>query len=222
MPDVLPLAALLRHHDQHFAVRLAQQLAVEQVRGDGVVEPHLRLRNLDADKRNIQAGRFFPQGLQQRLLLHKGLLMVEQHVAIAHRNHVVMEHAAVDGRRILLGKDGIFRVQPMQPRHRLARLQGLARRIFLRGHAAAGAPAVDKQLQPLTAVVVAEAVMVCRPFIAQIAVLSEGMVMDEIIFVGKGRAQNRRGGGRFLGAVQLIGQVGDRKVQPAVGAVGGR
>ena len=94
------------------------------------------------------------------------MLMMEQHVAVADRNHIVMEHAVVDGRRILLSEYGIFRIQPMQPCNRLAGFEGLAGRISRRRHAAAGALTVDKKLYPLAAIVGAKAVMVRRPFVA--------------------------------------------------------
>ncbi len=103
-PDVFPLAALLRHHDQHLAVWFAQQLAVEQVRGHGVVERNPLVRHFHAGERDIQTVAFSPQRGQHRRLIDKRLLMVEQHMAIADRDDVVMKHAAIDSLRRLAGQ----------------------------------------------------------------------------------------------------------------------
>ena len=92
-------------------------------------------------------------------------------MAIADRDNVVMKHAAIDSLRRLLGKHRIARIQLVQTGHRFAGLQGLPRRILHRGDAAAGASTIDKQLHALTIVLPAEAVMVGRPFVAEVAML---------------------------------------------------
>ena len=42
---------------------------------------------------------------QHGALLHVGKLVAEQHVAMAHGDHIVVEDAGVDGERILLRED---------------------------------------------------------------------------------------------------------------------
>ena len=53
----------------------------------------------------------------------EGRLVIEQHIAIRHREHIIMECARVDGIRVLLNKHGFSRLDPVQPGNGLARFQ---------------------------------------------------------------------------------------------------
>ena len=140
-------------------------------------------------------------------------------MAIADRDDVVMKHAAIDSLRRLLGKHRVARIQLMQAGHRFAGLEGLPRRILHRGDPAAGASTIDKKLHPLSVILPAEAVMVGRPFIAEVAMLRQRRMVGEVARIGERGAQDRRGGGRLLHTVQLIVQVGDGEMDFAIGAV---
>ena len=58
--------------------------------------------------------------------------MVEKGIAVTDGNHIVMKNTAINGLRVLLGKDHITILEPMQSRHRLGGFQRLPRRVFLR------------------------------------------------------------------------------------------
>lgn len=146
-PDVFPLAALLRHHDQHLAVWFAQQLAVEQVRGYGVVERNPLVRHFHAGERDIQTVAFSPQRGQHCRLIDKRLLMVEQHMAIADRDDVVMKHAAIDSLRPA-GQTPCSADPADAGGPPLRWPRGLPRRILHRGDTAAGASTIDEKLHP--------------------------------------------------------------------------
>lgn len=61
--------------------------------------------------------------------------------------------------------------------------------------------------------------MVGRTFVAEVAMLRQRRVVGEVARIGEGGAQDRRGGGRLLHAVQLIVQVGDGEMNFAIGAI---
>src|SRR5690606_42010540 len=67
------------------------------------------------------------QLLEQRPVLAEGPLVQHQEAPVAHRQHVGVERAAVDARRILLGEERLGPGQPVQPRQGLARLPRLPR-----------------------------------------------------------------------------------------------
>ena len=58
--------------------------------------------------------------------------MVEQHMAIADRDDVVMKNPRVDRRRVLAGEDQLAGIDLIEARYRLAGLKGLPRRIATR------------------------------------------------------------------------------------------
>ena len=75
------------------------------------IDPHRHELEADAARRPAQR-------LDGRRLVGKGLLVVEQDVAVADRDHVVVEHALVDHVRILRREHGAGRVQAVQAGHR--------------------------------------------------------------------------------------------------------
>jgi hypothetical protein len=72
------------------------------------------------------------QLLQELRLVGKRLLMAKQHLAIAHRNHIVMKHAFINHRRILAGENHLPGIDLIQARNRLAGLERLPRRVAQR------------------------------------------------------------------------------------------
>lgn len=61
--------------------------------------------------------------------------------------------------------------------------------------------------------------MVGRPFIAEVAMLRQRRMVGKVARIGERGAKDRRGGGCLLHTVQLIVQVGDGKMDFAIGAV---
>lgn len=146
--------------------------------------------------------------------------MVKQHMPVAHRNHVFVEDAAVDGNLVLLGEQRELRVELMQPRHCFARFARLACRIALRRNTTAErAATVDKQLNTLAVIVSAKTVMVSRALITKVALLWQRIVVAKVRVIVKGGAQDRRSHWRFKGAVQLIVEVRHGKMHPTICAV---
>ena len=65
--------------------------------------------------------------------MEEGLLVEEEHILVAHRDHVVVEHPLIDHVRVLLDEDGALFPEPVQTGDGLAGLQGLAGRVALGG-----------------------------------------------------------------------------------------
>lgn len=94
--------------------------------------------------------------------------MVEQHLLVAHRDNIVVEHPAIDNRRILLHKHRVARIQLMQAGDRFAGLARLTRRIALRPRLVTGLVlAVNEHLHASATVIASQTVMVCGPFVAK-------------------------------------------------------
>ena len=119
--------------------------------------------------------------------------MVEQHLAIAHRDHVVVEHTLVDHRRVLLGVDHAGLAQPVQARDGLAGLQGLPRRVARgrREAAVEGAAAEHEELHAGLAIALAETGVVGRAFVTELRHRRQRGVVGEVALVGEHRPSTR-------------------------------
>ena len=84
-----------------------------------------------------------------------------------------------------------------------------------------GSHLIDVTSEAFTgAVVAAETVMVCRPFVAEQRYLGQRAVYGKPLLIGENRPQQRFGGRRFAGAMEFIGQVGDGQMHPAIQRIG--
>ena len=146
--------------------------------------------------------------------------MAKQHLLIAYRNHIVMKHAFINYRRILSGENHLPGIDLIQAGDGLAGLERLPCRVAQRIIFAPLLAAVNKQLHAWRAVVAAEAVMVCRPFIAEQRYLGQRAVYGKPLLIGENRPQQRFGGRRFAGAMEFIVQVGDGQMHPAIQRIG--
>ncbi len=221
--DVAVLAAFLRHDEHLRAVRARQQLAVEQVRRHRVVHAHGGLGHLDHVQARTACVERSGQRVVDRLLVDERALVREQRVAVADRDHVVVEHARVDHVRILLRIDRRFFGEAVAMRDRAARLEGLARREALRlGPAAVFRAAVHEELDARLAVFGAEARVVRRAFVAECRRAGQRFVHREMRGIGEQRRQ--RAARRFVldRTMQLAAQVRRREVHAAVARVGRR
>ncbi len=61
---------------------------------------------------------FVAQLAQHLFGVEKGVLVIEQHFTVADRDHVVVKHALINHRRVLLPVHNAFIAQAMQARHR--------------------------------------------------------------------------------------------------------
>ena len=104
-PDIGIVTALFRHDQQHAAIRASQQLAVEQVGLDRILHRHRITRHTHGLEVAATAGELVAQLSQYLVSVEEGVLVIEQHLAIAYRDHVVVKHTLVDHRRRLLGVD---------------------------------------------------------------------------------------------------------------------
>ena len=130
------------------------------------------------------------EGVEERVLV------IEQHLAVTHRDHVIVEHALIDHRRVLLGIDHAPVTQAVQAGHRLAGFQGLPRRVALRCREAAveSAAAKDKELHTRVAIIFAEARVVGRAFVTKLSNRRQGGVMSEVLAIVEHRRQHTAGG----------------------------
>ncbi|MNH19616.1 hypothetical protein D3C79_793570 [compost metagenome] len=118
----------------------------------------------------------------------KRLLMVEQQVLVTDRNHIVMEHALVDHRRVLLYEYRMLLIQLMKTSNCLACFTRLACRITRRGRFTAKLLAtINKHLHTTFTVVAAQSVVVGRPFVAKQRHLRQGFVMGKMAWIVKNR-----------------------------------
>ena len=77
-------------------------------------------------------------------------------------------------------------------------------------------PSIDKQLQTRLAIVAAQTVVVCRPFIAKHRDLRQRRMYLEMRIMIKNGAQHAPGGLRFAGAVEFVVQVSNGQMHFAV------
>ncbi|SST08315.1 Uncharacterised protein [Acinetobacter baumannii] len=199
-------------------------MAVEQVGLHRVLHRDLVARHADGAEAAAAAAQLVVQFGKDLLGIEEGVLVMEQHLAIAHRDHIVVEHALVDHRRVLLSVDHSGLAQPVQTRDGLAGFQGLARRIALRRREATveGAATEDEELHAGIAIVLAEARVVGRAFVAELAHCRQRRVMGEMPLVVEHRRQHAAGGGMLDGSVELAVQVGRGEMHAAIGGVGTR
>ncbi len=104
---------------------------------------------------------------QHSTLLNKSPLVAEQYLTVAYRNHIVVKHPLIDDRGVLLGEHHPIRMNLIETRYRLARLQSLARRIALGCGVTMLLTPIDKELKTRFTVFAAETVMVCRSLVAK-------------------------------------------------------
>ena len=142
--------------------------------------------------------------------------MAEQHLAVRHRNHIVVEYAEIDNVWVLPGKDNLMRIHLVKTRHRFTGLAGLPRRIAHRTRVDALFTPIDKQLNARRAIITAEPVMVGSAFIPQQRHLRQRVVHCEKLRVAEDGPQQRRRGRRLQRAVKFVVQVRHRQMHFAV------
>ena len=103
--------ALTRYCQQH-AVCGIQKLAVEQIGSHRIFNGYLLRR--DTHGFQLGTGQALLNVCQHPGFIEKGLIVIEQAIAITDRNHIVVEHTGIDSRWILLGKHGMAIGQAMQ------------------------------------------------------------------------------------------------------------
>ena len=155
-------------------------------------------------------------------LLDPRLLVAKKHAAVAHRDHVVVEHAGVDRVRMLLRENGAGRVEAMVPRDRLARFPRLPRRILARttDRRIVGGAAVDEELDAGRPSGAGEARVVRRAFVAELRCRGQRVMHHERARVGEDRAQDARRRRRLDRAMEMRHEIRRREVDAAVRRVG--
>ncbi len=150
--------------------------------------------------------------------------MIEQHFAIAHRDHVVVEHAGIDHRRVLLGEDHAIVFQAVQTGDGLGGFEGLARRVLLRRRVTGveRAAAEHEKLHAGLAIVPAETRVVGRAFVAELRHRRQRGVVGKVLLIGKHRPQHAAGGRVFDAAVVFAVEVGGGEMHAAIRRVGAR
>ena len=148
--------------------------------------------------------------------------MEEQHVLVAHRDHVVVEHPLIDHVRVLLDEDRALVSQAVQAGNGLARFQGLAGRVAFGGGLGdvEGAAAIDEQLDPGLAIGAAQPGVVGGPLVTEVVVLRQVLMVIEVAVVVEHGAQDSAGHLGLEGAVKLVGQVGGGEVDAAILGIG--
>ena len=116
--DPWMLATFAGRDEQHRSVGLRQQLAVEEICRHGVLQRHRRRRHGDHAKRDVSVARRALERVERRSRIGERELVVEQHVAVADGDHVVVEHARVDCLGTLLREHHAAQVESMEARHR--------------------------------------------------------------------------------------------------------
>jgi len=161
---------------------------------------------------------------QRSLGMEERLLVEEEHVLVAHRDDVVVEHSLIDHVRVLLNEDRTLIPQAMQAGDGLARFQGLAGRIAFGGGLGdvEGAAAIDEQLDPRFAIGAAQPGVVGGAFVTEVVVLRQMLVVIEVAIVVEHGPQDAPGHLGLQGAVELVGQVGGGKVNAAILSIGTR
>ncbi|MNG93269.1 hypothetical protein D3C79_522270 [compost metagenome] len=208
--------------DRHLAGGQGQDLGVEQIGFHRVLHRHLIGRHFDEVQFPFtELGADLGQG---RLGMEEGLLVEEEHILVAHRDHVVVEHPLIDHLRVLLNKYGALFPQAVQAGDGLAGLQGLAGRVALGGGLGdvEGAAAIDEQLDPGLAVGAAQPGVVGGPLVTEVIVLRQVLMVAEVAIVVEHRAQDAAGHLGLQGAVELVGQVGGGEMDAAILGVGAR
>ena len=139
--------------------------------------------------------------------------MREEHPFIGDGDHVIVEGAGGDRFFRLLDEEAAGRVQAMQPRHRLARFDMLAR-----GEGPARL-AVDEDFNAGQVVPFAQAHMIGRAFIAKGR--RHGIMHGKSARVGEGEAQLGQRLRPFMAAMRHGDEVGDGQMRAAVPGIGG-
>ena len=220
-PDTLVLSTLAGYHQGHGAIRIGQQLGVEEIRPHRILETHRLSGDSQGNQRRVHA---LAQRLQGALLVQEGHLVVEQHRAVAHRDHIVVEDPGVDGPGVLLGEYRLRRGEAMLARHRLTRLQGLTRRkapgrrVLLMAPAEGGA-AIDVEMHPRLAMLAGQAGMVGRPLVGEGRGGGQHRMVGEARRVAEDRRQHASGGGGLEITVEARLQVGRGKVHATIGGI---
>ena len=181
------LVAFGRRDEQQAPVGANKQLTVEQVGCDGVCEARVAFAYDYWRKPGSDLRRKFGE---HRVLIDVGVLVAEQHGALADTDDVVVEYARIDRHRILLRKYRTRRRQSMSPRNGHRRLGGLPRRIASGRQAATEAMfAIDEELDTRRVPVRCESRMVGRTFVAHLRRCGQGIVYREVRSVRKNRAK---------------------------------
>ena len=221
VPYRLVLLTLARHHQRHAAIVAGEQLRVEQIGGDGILEADGFQRHADRDQRRGQLGANL---VKHRLFIAEGQLVIEQHRAIAHRDHIVVEDTGIDGVRVLLGEYHLTFAQAMLTRDGLTGFQRLARRIATRFDTitAEGLTAIDVEMHARPAVAIAQPRMVGGALIGEGRRRGQRGVMREVAIVGEDGAQDAPGGRGLQVTMEAGLQVGRREMHAAITAVARR
>ena len=137
-------AAFRRRDEQQAPVGKRQELAVEEVRADGVGQRQLVVGDHHGRERAAD-GR--AQRVEHRRLVDERALVAEQERAFADGDDVVVEDAGVDAVRALLREHRSRGIEPVAARDGFAGLARLPGRIARwRGAAAEPAASVDEEL----------------------------------------------------------------------------
>ncbi len=116
-PDIRVSLALLRHDQQHRAIGPRQQLAIEQVGAHGILNRDLGTRYANRPQLPADTTEFVAQLIEHRFGIEECVLVIEQHLTVADRNHIVMEYPLINDRRVLLTIDHAGFAQTVQPRN---------------------------------------------------------------------------------------------------------
>ena len=124
--------------------------------------------------------------------MEKRHFVVEQHRAVTHGNHIVVEHPGIDGLRVLLGEDGLRVAQPVLTSHRLAGFQSLPGGVTLRFAPTATRVAkrlatVNEEMNARLAVFAAQTGVVGRPFIGKCGRGGQHRVMSKALLIAENR-----------------------------------
>ena len=151
-------------------------MGVEQIRGDRVPDRHVRRRHLD----QLEAGQALLAECDDLVPVREGKLMREQDILVGDGDDVVVERTCRDRRFRLLDEQSPVRIEPVQSRNRLRRLQMLA------GGKGAARHSVDEQLKPRLAMLRGEPHMVGCALIAERR--RDGVVDRELALIRESRS----------------------------------
>ena len=150
--------------------------------------------------------------------------MIEQHLAVTYRDHVVVEHALIDHRWVLLGEDHAVIAQAVQASNGLRGFKRLPRRVLL-GSRVAGVECAAPEHEELDAgftVFTAETGVVGRTFVAELRHRRQGGVVSKVFLVSEHRPQHAAGGRVFDAAVVFAVEVGSGEMHAAIRSIGTR
>ena len=147
--------------------------------------------------------------------------MVEQRVAITHRDDIIMEHPGINRGRVLLGEHHVAVFQAMQADDGLGSLQCLACRIKFRGRSlfVKGDLAVNKQFNSRLAIPAAQTGVVGGAFITKLADRRQRRMVGKPGVVREDGFQCPAGDHMLNRAMELGAQVCRRKMHAVIGGI---